>query len=228
MRMGKVGPMKPRIPILLALLAGFLGAGEGFAQVSERMAVDIWGMQVVSGPHGLEQGIGSGVSVVLRLRDPSWLGIGFGAALLSNESERQGVSCRSFTTFVPSGCSGERLGEEVTLGSFRFSVRPAWEATDQLRIEGGLGVAIHSLRATSTGVDTERPGNLYIPLTSHPGAIVDVGVSWSLPRLPIALGIGVTNQVIWFEGCQESQHFFAPYCGMEQLATLRFGLSFRQ
>jgi hypothetical protein len=212
-------------PALAALLAVHPAAASG--QVWERWSLEVGGSQFVSGQPTLERGNAVDLRLLIRLQNPDWLTVGVTVVQMWSGSNRDGEACRVFRP-RKTGCALDRLEEYVRLRRFGVAGFGEVGLTWSLRARAGGGVSISELHATSEGMTTGEPGDLYAPTSAHLGGFLEGVLLWTpLDRLPLDLVVGGAGHVIWFDGCRGGTEYFTPYCGPSGLSELRVGLAYR-
>jgi hypothetical protein len=212
-------------PAVAALLAICPAAASG--QVWERWSLEVGGSQLVSGQPTLERSSAVDLRLLIRLQNPDWLTVGIAVAQMWSGSNRDGEACRTFRP-IKTGCAPDRLEEHVRIRRFGVASFGEVGLTWSLRARAGGGLSISELQATSEGMTTGEPGDLYAAPSGHLGGFLEGALLWTpVDRLPLDLLVGGAGHVIWFDGCRGGTEYFTPYCGPSGLSELRMGLAYR-
>jgi hypothetical protein len=197
-------------------------------QVWERWSVEAGGSQFLSGQPTLERSNALDLRLLIRLENPDWLAVGITVAQMWSGSERDGEACQVFRPWK-TGCAPDRLEEYVRLRRFGAAAFGEVGLTWSLRARAGTGLSISEMFATSEGMTTGEPGDLYAPTSAHLGGFLEGVLLWTpLDRFPLDLVLGAAGHVIWFDGCRAGTEYFTPYCGPSGLSELRMGLAYRR
>lgn len=184
--------------------------------------VSVFSVHSSSSQPVLSESAGFGLSAAIEAS--RWLRVEGSFTTVSRDSRRAARVCGSY--IPPGNCGEEQLSEEYGLRSYRLAYTPQIYSGGVVDVvlKGGLSM---SQIVSDSRTESLRKTNLQHTRTGQDGRFVGAQVSVRpIRRLPFAVQVGGVSHWVSFDGCQEHDFQYAPFCGIDRFDQLQVGAAF--